>query len=104
MSADHRPRFGIRFVLCGVIGAVAGFALWCGADYILVRLVPYPDHIHDLDLAIFVYPIVLFITTARVLHWKIDLAIVATFLAYIAAATMIWFLGIPFHFYIGGGL
>ena len=99
------PRTGQRFWLTALAGGVAMFAAWCVLDYVLVRFAP--SRIHDFDWALRLLPFAVGYSSAVVLRHvkvgaRVGLSIAAAVLASIAAALLVLFFGLPFHFSIGG--
>jgi hypothetical protein len=104
------PRTGRRFWLTTLVGGVAMFAAWCVGDYVLVRFAPSRINdfgINDFDLAFALLPFAVGYSSAVVLRHvklgaRVGLSIAAAVLASIAAALLVLFVGLPFHFLIGG--
>src|SRR5215510_3727251 len=99
----HRP--SARFWLVAVGGGAVGFVAWCALDFVLVRFAP--SRINDFDWLMLPFPFVVGGTAVGLLRHgnlsrRLGLAILAAIMACILAVVLILFLGISFHFAIGG--
>lgn len=94
----------IRFRNVTLVGTICGFAFFCGVDYFLVRCVPYPDQIHDLDWTAGAFLLIQFIAAFVVCKKSFLAALASSFLASFGAVVLIFLFGFPFHFAIGGSL
>jgi hypothetical protein len=101
-------RQGLRFVKFSLCGGLAGFLLFCIIDVITVRVLPYPDRVHEFDWMLPLFPLVVagcgawyFRSGAKDRAWLIIGGLV---LSLILAAGLVVLFGIPFHFAIGGQL
>ena len=93
-----------RFWTVTIVGSIIGFTLFCGIDYYLVRCVPYPDHIHDLDWTAVAFPLVHLVGAFVSCQRDVLAAIMSSILASVVALVLIFMIGFQFHFAIGGSL
>lgn len=106
-AVPAQPPVAGRFCLVAFGGGALGFLGWCALDFILVRFAP--SRIHDFDWLVLLFPGVVGAAGAGLFRQRdpstrLILAIVAAIVASIIAVALILFLGIPFHFAIGGKL
>ena len=93
-----------RFCLVAFGGAGFGLLVWCVLDFMLVRF-----DIRGFDWLMLLFPFAVGAAGAGLLRQsdgsaRVGLAVLAAILASIIAVALILFLGIPFHFAIGGAL
>ncbi len=105
--APAPPPMAGRFCLVAFGGAALGFLAWCGLDFVLVRFAP--SQIHHFDWLILLFPFAVGVGGAGLLRQSdgsphVGLATAAAIVASIVALALILFLGLPFHFAIGGNL
>lgn len=104
--AMNRP---VAFLLLSLGGGFAGLMWWCLVDFIVVRVLPYPDYVHELDWLIAAFPAGWFLLalyvfrTSSIVH-AIALAAGATVIASLLALGLIFAVGFGFHLSMGGQL
>jgi len=106
-AAGPGPRTVRQFCVLAAGGGLAGFVAWCATDFLYVRV--KPTWIDDVERLLLLFPLVVGLVAAVVLRHlrlgpRITLSIAAPVAASVLALLLIVFLGIPFHFWIGGGL
>lgn len=97
----------LRFVLVTGISANVVFAVWCCLDFVTVRVLPYPENVHDFDWTTFAFPAIPFVLGALALRSeplgrRLWMSLTSTVLACLLAGLLILTLGISFHLSIGG--
>ena len=96
---------GRRFLSTTLIGAVVMFLTWCAVDYYVVQVLPFPDHFGDFDKhMLFGLPLCHFVFAMLRMRKSIVDSVSSVLAACLLAAVLVAFLGINFHFAIGGTL
>jgi putative effector of murein hydrolase len=85
------------------------FALWCLFDFLVVTSSGYPGNAHRGDWLIWIAPVTIvllniYIFRHRALIVQFLLAIAASAVSLVVLLCTILYLGIQFHFFIGGKL
>lgn len=93
-------------------GTALVFVSWCVLDYILVKSPNYPQNIAEgngdyifiavVTLVLLVSNCLLYVRTGSRVVTGIFVSICTTIFSLPLAAVLIWFLGVRFHFSIGG--
>ncbi len=106
------PELVIRFLSLSGVGASMIFIFWCVIDFISVKSSDYPQNVRegsgDLVFIVITSLVLLianyFFCMSRRTHvaQSAMISVCATILSLVLGAILIWFLGIPFHFRIGG--
>ncbi|HAW29827.1 MAG TPA: hypothetical protein DCY03_17170 [Planctomycetaceae bacterium] len=85
------------------------FLQWCVLDFYVVRMIPYPEQVHDNDWTILIIPIlpsILLIAWSKWSHSLLTSGQItgAIVLGIILSIPLILFFGVNFHLSIGGQL
>ncbi len=97
------------FIVMTACVSLAVFLQWCVLDYYVVRIVPYPEQVHDYDWICLLFPILPALALCLWLRWSgwgltwLSLISVSGFGSILSLA-LITTLGVWFHFLIGGSL
>ncbi len=99
------PRIAPRFFQVAFGGGITGFLIWCALDSTLVTFAR--AHIHRFDWVLLLFPFAVGFAGAAIFRqsdtWaRVGLAILAAIVASVVAVALFLFLGISFHFAIGG--
>lgn len=106
-----RDLWGLPIVTFSAAGGVFVFLFWCGVDYLTVKSPNYPQNIRDgrYEWVLILIPVVLagasylfFRRRLSDFSEKMLISVCAVVLSLVGGAILILFLGIPFHFRIGG--
>jgi hypothetical protein len=105
MTTNPQAKLAKEFVVTTLIGSLAMFAAWCAVDVVVVRILPYPGDTGDVDKwLVFGLPLLHFGFAMFRSGGSWSDAISSTVAGCVLALTLIVFLGVQFHFAIGGGL
>ncbi|MCA9023321.1 MAG: hypothetical protein KDA74_24400, partial [Planctomycetaceae bacterium] len=85
------------------------FLQWCVLDYYTVRMIPYPEQVHDNDWTILIIPVLPSLLLIAWSKWSHSLLtpgqiIGAILLGMVLSIPLIGFFGVNFHLSIGGQL
>ena len=98
-----------KAVIANIAAIALLFFLWCTLDYIIVKSSGYPDNVRRWDWLIWIAPCTFIpLNIALFRHQqllvKVIMIIAASALSLFALHNAVIYLGMPFHFYIGGEL
>lgn len=108
-ASGNRSLTNFALIVMTACVSLAVFLQWCVLDYYVVRIVPYPDQVHDYDWVCLLFPFLPALALCLWSHWTgraltwLSLISVSGFGSILSLA-LITTLGVWIHLLIGGSL